>query len=106
MLALGASLLLVRACDWLEEALQSRLLCALEVLGQPSGTVAHAVFAESLVSNQVLNQGLHIWCLPLEVTVRMIRIPNVGSNEQVSSILIGPVLRDNILLLGVLLHML
>lgn len=80
--------------DWLEEPLQSSLLRALQVLLQPSGTASNSVLTESLLGNQKLDEAFDVRGFPLEVAVWVIGWPDVGVEEELAGVGVGPVFWD------------
>jgi hypothetical protein len=86
--------LLFRLGNRLEESLQSGLLRGFQVLLQPSSTASNPVLAESLLRDKKLDKSINVGRFPFEITVCMIGGTDVGVEEELASVDIGPIFWD------------
>ena len=105
VLALQALHLLVRLLHRLEKPLEAGLLRRLQVLGQPRGRGAHAVFAEAFFRHEERHQPFHVRRFPFEITFRVVRGSHVGVEEELSRVFVGPVRGDGVAFLRVVFDM-
>lgn len=103
-LALVCLPLLLRLGQDFEESLEPRLLGALEVLLEARGAGSDSILGEALLGNQEFHQAVEIGLVPLEIALGVVRLPDIGREEQVPCVFEWPVFGDRVFFLGVILH--
>ena len=65
-----------------------------QVLLQPSSTASNPVLAETLLGDKKLDKSINVGRFPFEITVCMIGGTDVGVEEELASVEVGPIFWD------------
>lgn len=103
-LSLVRLLLLLGLGNGFEESLQTRLLVTLDVLLKLCRSSSNTVFRKPLLVDEELYQTVHVGFLPLEIAEGVFGGSDIGLEEEVAGILVGPVFGKGVLALFVALN--
>lgn len=96
--------LLIGLGDRFEEPLKSRLLARLQVLLELSYPAPDSLLGKCILNDEELDEPFNVGLLPLEVTIFVVRRPDVWVEEELPRVGVRPVFRDGIFVLIIVVY--